>query len=98
MNRSGLAFASVILAVFVGACEVNPVPKVAERAAFDMNCPTNQIAVTQGDGCTYYARGCGVKAAYIVRAKNADAMVCCPPIGCDAVLNGAVTKDVPVAN
>jgi hypothetical protein len=49
--------------------------------------------VEEGQGCTYYARGCGKKAAYIVRAKSADSMVCCPPIGCDALLNGAVSED-----
>ncbi len=78
---------------FLAGCATDPSVKVASRAAFDMDCEPKQIAVTPGDGCTYYARGCGKKAVYIVQPKAAGSMVCCPPIGCEAILNSAVRDD-----
>jgi hypothetical protein len=75
------------------SCATDPAPIVASRASFDLDCDAGNINVQEGPGCAYYARGCGRKAAYIVRAKTEGAMVCCPPIGCDAILNGAVSED-----
>jgi hypothetical protein len=100
VTRLGHALAAIVAAGVASTCvpAVNPVPKVANRAAFDMGCPTEKIVVSHGDGCTYYARGCGMKAAYILRARNADSIGCCPPIGCDAFLDGVVSKDGPTAN
>jgi hypothetical protein len=75
------------------SCATDPGPIVASRAAFDLDCAGANIKVEEGPECTYYARGCGKKAAYIVRARVDGSMICCPPIGCDAILNGAVGED-----
>lgn len=67
--------------------------KIQSRAAFDLDCPEAQVTVSEGQGCNYYARGCGKKAAYTAHAQNSDSMACCPPVGCIVELNGEVQSE-----
>lgn len=83
----------VTAALCATACGGGALSHVTERAAFDLNCSGREVQVTEGSSCTYYARGCGKKAAYIVRPKAAGSFACCPPIGCDAVLNSAIAPE-----
>jgi hypothetical protein len=90
-TTSTLATAFLGVLVLAAGCAADPRPTVAGRASFDLECPPESILVSEGGRCTFYARGCGKKAAYIVMPAYYRSMVCCPAAGCTAILNGNVS-------
>ncbi len=54
----------ILLFLLLAGCAAS---HVSERASFDFNCPESQIEVKRSRlSHTWYARGCGKRAAYIV--------------------------------
>ena len=43
---------------------------VRTRAAFDLKCPEEQVAVSGLGGNSFAARGCGKRAAYVIRTEG----------------------------
>lgn len=87
---------ALVLLLLVGCVTTPNVPErpneLERRAAFDMNCPWNQLSWTEITQATWGAAGCGRRATY-VRA--------CSGMGtiyrrCDWILNGTLQED-PVA-
>jgi hypothetical protein len=91
----------VSLLTFSAACAVTGVrydeimtEKVSKQAAFDLDCPREQLSVTKIDRASFGATGCGKRASYL----GADAR--CEPMqdettivnGCRVVATTATTK------
>jgi hypothetical protein len=60
---------------------------VKKRAAFDLNCPAQSLAVTELGRRTFGVRGCGKQATYLTTGE------CSLESSCTAVLNSP--KDEP---
>lgn len=63
--------------------------KLRDRASFDMNCPKEELNLTDlGENKTYGVRGCGKQATYVGRSCSADM----PTRNCQWLLNTDGTK------
>jgi hypothetical protein len=78
---------------FSAGCAGGAQQVVARRAAFDMDCPAESLELTELSECSYGVRGCGKKAAYVVKPGSANDQLCVCAGPCDAVLNLDVTSD-----
>ena len=66
MKGTLAGFGLLHLVVLAGACA--PVEgSLRKRAAFDLNCPVENLAVVDIDGATKGVVGCGRRAAYVNR-------------------------------
>lgn len=79
------------LLVSAGGCAGGARSVVQRRAAFDMDCPAEALELEELSQCSYGVRGCGKKAAYIVKPGSPDDQLCACVGPCDAVLNLDVT-------
>lgn len=82
-----------LLAMALTGCAAGAAKTVRARAAFDLSCTEESVVVNAGGGCNWFARGCGKKAAYVVKPMAEGSWSCCPPIGCTAVLNGPIHEE-----
>jgi len=57
---------SACIPVTIGGAELDAVyiQKTRNKAAFDFNCPSDQVQITKVDARTYGATGCGLRATY----------------------------------
>jgi len=57
------------IAITTGACASVPIrEQLLPRAPFDLNCPAEQVEVTQRDPVTAGASGCGRRITYVARS------------------------------
>lgn len=80
-----------LLALTSVGCAGGAQKVVRTRAAFDMECPADALELEELSQCSYGVRGCGKKAAYVVRPGSPDDQLCVCAGPCDAVLNLDVT-------
>lgn len=80
-----------LLALVGAGCAGGAQKVVRSRAAFDMDCPADALQLEELSQCSYGVRGCGKKAAYVVRPGSPDDQLCVCAGPCDAVLNLDVT-------
>ena len=72
LTRLLVPFVAALLAgpLALGCASVAPETEVRKRAAFDLNCPAAEIALTAIDYDTYGAQGCGHRARYTKMPPN----------------------------
>lgn len=83
MPKTHLCLA-VALAVVSTSCSEAMISVVKRRAAFDLNCPSRSLAVTELGSRTFGVRGCGRQATYLTTGgctaeENCTAVVNSPP-------------------
>lgn len=81
----------ILLGPALSACAGGARSVVRKRASFDMDCPVDALQLEELSQCSYGVRGCGKKAAYIVKPGSPDDQLCVCAGPCDAVLNMDVT-------
>lgn len=79
--------------LFSAGCAGGARQVVERRASFDLDCPAEALQLEELGQCSYGVRGCGKKAAYIVRPGSPDDQLCTCVGPCDAVLNLDVTRE-----
>lgn len=75
MSRVVFVGFAVGLAVLGGACHATEA-QLRSRAAFDLNCPEDQLQITKIDMRTRGVRACGQQATYIESCAGADGSKC----------------------
>jgi hypothetical protein len=64
-----LAYALATAALLTGACATSPPPKkehaIVKMAAFDLNCPKEQLSFQEIDSGTWGVVGCGRRTKYV---------------------------------
>ena len=83
---------ALLFIALLGACGGGGT-KLQIKAASDLDCPQEQILMTDSGGCNIVATGCGKKAKYFVRPHAPESTACCPPAGCDVERQGAVESE-----
>ena len=75
------------LAIASTSCSATMMSVVKRRAAFDLNCPAQSLAVTELGNRTFGVRGCERQATYLTTGE------CSTEGNCTAVMNSP--KDEP---